>query len=357
MQNISAPQWDWDNMLKVFRALGGTAQNLVFREGALGRGLFPVDPSRPVLLRLPRNLLFRVDEVEFAGERMMLKPTANVGQAERMFFEGYENAFSWGGGGRTESVAFIAALDLLPADVRDRLSAEFGFESLLNGDPIERAGRRFLGSRYIRLANEEFVMPLIELTNHDPGGLPFQTGAAGLHIEGKVSGEVLTCYGAHDAFSIFHTFGFANREPGSFSLGMKLEWEGMNIMIERNPARPEKRGKDWIPQLTSNGNTHTLSFLMIGHPKYPRLSRGAFSTLMRQVGMKNRDEAFDRILRFNWMRYLRLLEVLEPYEGEMIVTLRKVVRYQLEAMCHCIGSREPEAEVLPAGQVWSLSAR
>jgi hypothetical protein len=40
------------------------------------------------------------------------------------------------------------------------------------------------------------------------------------------------------------------------------------------------------------------------------------------------------------MRFLRLLEALEPYEGGMIATLRKTARYQLEATSYHIGTGE-----------------
>jgi hypothetical protein len=56
--------------------------------------------------------------------------------------------------------------------------------------------------------------------------------------------------------------------------------------------------------------------------------------------VQNPDEVFDFILRFNALKFLELLELLEPHDGELVVTLRRVARYQLEAMAHCIGSRE-----------------
>ena len=83
-----------------------------------------------------------------------------------------------------------------------------------------------------------------------------------------------------------------------------------------------------------------LSYLMIGNPKFPRLSRGIFRTLMKQAGAPNLDEVFDFILHFNRTRFLGLLAALEPLGGEMAVTLRKMARLQLERMSHCIGTRD-----------------
>jgi hypothetical protein len=61
---------------------------------------------------------------------------------------------------------------------------------------------------------------------------------------------------------------------------------------------------------------------------------------MRDAGQKDPERVFDRILLENRLKFLKLLEILEEHEGGLIPTLRRVVRYQLEAMCWCVGSRE-----------------
>ena len=35
--------YSWDDMIAEFRALGGTADNIVQAKGPLGRGIFPID--------------------------------------------------------------------------------------------------------------------------------------------------------------------------------------------------------------------------------------------------------------------------------------------------------------------------
>ena len=47
----------WDELLDEFRALGGTADNIRLGHGEFGRGLFPVDPAKPVVIDIPDNLL------------------------------------------------------------------------------------------------------------------------------------------------------------------------------------------------------------------------------------------------------------------------------------------------------------
>jgi hypothetical protein len=64
------------------------------------------------------------------------------------------------------------------------------------------------------------------------------------------------------------------------------------------------------------------------------------------------DEVFDAILHRNRMKFYALLETIEACDVQMAVTLRKMVRYQLNAMSHCMGSRNPDEPFLPP-KLWS----
>lgn len=347
-------KYSWDEMLRLFRLLGGTAENVILKEGALGRGLMAQDPARPIRIRIPTNLLFNVEDVEFTEDRLRLKKMVDIPEPERMFFEAYEDGFSWGGGGRSQSIDFIVALDSLPAEVRELLVTEFGFESLLHGESSERAQRRFLQSRMLRWAGRDTIMPIIELANHSFAGLPYRADD-GVHIEGIVKDEVLVTYGPHDTFSIFQTFGFLSVEPGAFSLATKMQLEDRELLVFRDVSAPIKRGDAWIPQLTTVNGMPALAYLMIGHRSMPRQPRGIFRALAREAGLKRCDEAFDSILQFNWAKFLKLLMVLDAHEGSMVDTLRKMARYQLEAISHCIGAIEPEEARPEKEEVWSMS--
>jgi hypothetical protein len=331
----------WEAMLVAFRALGGSAENVRLGHGTFGRGLFPVDPTKPILLRLPENLLFSVDDVEFVEERMRIRDSAHVAKPEREFFETYENTFSWGGEGRLQSEEFIAALDSLPSDVRAALIVDFGMGDLLEGDRTERIRRRFLKSRLISWNGKNVMTPLIELANHDPGGLLYAENSSNyLEIQGKAQEEVFICYGKRDSFGIFSTFGFADRQEQAFSFPMKTNLQAFELTITWDIAAQVRRGNFFTPQLRREGNNFYLSYLMIGHTQYPRLSRGIFVALMRDIGLTDADEVFDTILHLNRIKFLNLLAVLDPYESEIIVTLRRMARYQLEAMAYCVGIRQ-----------------
>jgi len=324
----------------VFRSLGGTADNIVQKSGPRGRGIFPIDPSKPIRLRVPQNLLIPVSDVEFVEDRMKIKDSAIVGNPERIFFENYQEAFSWGSVGRNEAAALIEALDDLPPDVRALLSSDFTMKLRLEGGSVvERAQRRFLDSRQIEKGAAWVVMPLMELVNHAPTGVPYDV-SDGVTIEGVFPGEVLVFYMDMDTLGIFRTFGFASPERCAFSLPIQDQTGRRKILVQRRINFDSKLGSFQVPDFRMDGDTLVLSCLMIGDVKFPRLSRGIFCRVMKEAGKQDPEEAFDAILHHNRTKFLKLLEALEPYGGGLIPTLRKVVRYQLEAMSFCIGTRE-----------------
>jgi len=83
----------WDDMLTVFRALGGTADNICLRKGERGRGIFPIDPAKPIAIRIPENLLIKLSDVRFVDGKFRMSPETKATPGEIAFFENYENRF------------------------------------------------------------------------------------------------------------------------------------------------------------------------------------------------------------------------------------------------------------------------
>lgn len=351
-----AEDLSWDEVLRFFRMLGGTVDNITLKSDAAGRRLTAIDPEKPVQLRVPTNLLYRVEDLTFENDQLCLKPGADVGDAERLFFDAYQAGFSWGAGGRSQTMSFIEGLDRLPDAVRTLLAQEFGFEDLTEGDLIERTQKRFLECRSMHAGGTEFIAPVMELANHDSGGLARFHDDGGLGIHGAVKDEVHIAYGVFDSFSLFRTLGLVRREPGAFSQSTELQFEGSRtLQILADTSAAVRRGNTWIPQLANENGRPVLPFLMIGHRTKPRQPRGIFRVVAAESGFNNADEIFDIILQFNWGKFLDLLTLFESYEGDAVATLRTVVRYQLEAISHCIGSMDVETLPPAKQKVWSLS--
>jgi hypothetical protein len=332
----NALSWPWNEMLEEFRALGGVAGNIGLSEG---RGLVAVNPAESVLLRVPRNLLIRADDIEICDGHIRIRESADVSDADRRFFEKYESAFSWGAGERARSAAFIAGLDGLPAEVRELLIAEFGLGDLLQGDLAQRIQTHFMRSHEIPWHGGTVMAPLLELANRGMEGLRYERGKH-LQIQGYVRNEILVRYGAEDAYSTFCRFGIAARQSMAFGLPMTLHYEDREIVISRNTNAGVMRGNDRVPRVGVNGRLISFSYAPLGHRKNIRLARGVFRTLLREAGVKSPDEAFDRVVRSSTLRFIKLLRAMERHEGEMISTLRRMARHQLEAINCSIGARE-----------------
>jgi hypothetical protein len=332
----------WEDLLAEFRRLGGVAENIVLGRGSFGRGLFPRNPGKPFLLRLPDNLLFPIEDIKFSDNHIRIREAAGIGAAERDFFGRYQAAFSWGGGGEAESARFIAMLDALPREVRTMLITYLQMGDFLEEDRADRTQKRFLQSRMIYWNKRSVLMPLIELANCGTEGIVYGDGPDGhLQIEGETRGEILVNYGPHDSLDMFRSYGFPSARPRAYSLPIKTKAGSMGVRIGWNTAAKTKRADFWVPEMKIKGDEIVLSHLILGNAIAPRLPRGIFCALMKEAGVaRGVDEAFDRILFANRQRYLELIEALEPLRGEMVGMLRATAHFQLEAMTHCIGTRD-----------------
>jgi hypothetical protein len=337
-----AKAYTWDRMIEEFRALGGVADNVSVKQGPFGRGLFPVDPAKPVTIFAPKNLLYSISDLEFTGGALRVKKNASgVSEREKEFFNAYQEAFSWGAGGQKDTAAFVESMDALPADLRDRLTKQFALITVFRGSAEERTQRRFLRSRMIHSQGKQVVMPVVELVNHGTAGVGFEY-KDGISVKGTFPDEILVRYNLTDPLGVITVWGFASEEPVAFSLPMRVPAGNRRLVIMRNFGQIEKLGNTRAPTVKVAGETITLSHLMLGHKKFPRLGKGVFYRLMKGQGIEHdaAEEIFDRILHFNRMQFLQLMQDLEGVEGPAAEMLRKTCYYQMRAMSHCLGSRE-----------------
>lgn len=329
----------WEQIFAAFRGLGGVADNIRLGRGQFGRGLFPIEPDKPIRLYVPENLIFPVEHIGFADDLIKVDESTGTPKPERDFFERYANVLSWGGGGRQEVLALLAAFDALPNEIQALLATDFGMSEWLEGERATRAQLQFLQSRVYEKGGRDVLIPMFELANHDRRGFRWKDEDGGVGIAGNASGEILMSYGQHDPLSMFHRFAIVSREPVAFSLPMTVQIGPIPLSIGRS-FEVVQRGDTLLPRMMDSGGGLALAFLTLGHPNFPRLPRGTFRALMKPLGASNPDEEFDRIAHANWTKFLELLGVLETHEGDMIVSLRKMAQYQLEAMSFCIGARE-----------------
>ena len=326
----------WNEMQAEFRALGGTADNICLRDGPLGRGLFPVDPGRPIAIHIPETLLVATSDVRFENGAFRVLPDSKVGARERSFLEAYENDFSWGGGGRRETERVFERAQELPAELRVRLRSTYHCGDWFLEPTDALVQQSFLDARCIQYGDHKVVMPILELANHGAG--PSYLTQNGLSVHWAFQGEVLVSYATLDPQGMFTVWGFAVEQPQAFSIALSGKVGRNPVQIGRDLGALSPVAQYWIPKSAVIGDTANLQFLMIGNRQYPRTCKSIFCKIMQEAGFGEYEEGFETVCHANRRHFLKLLSEVEAVDGPMALSLRRMARYQLDALSFCYGN-------------------
>jgi hypothetical protein len=328
----------WEDMLAEFRALGGIAENLCLKNGAFGRGLFPLEPSKPYKLHIPASLLININHVEFENDVFRVGPKAQIGERARSFLEGYERDFSWGVANQ-EVRDVLQMLYEAPEEIRELMRSPFNTDSWLI-EPTHPAAvqRRYLASRALAFKpGIDVVIPIVELANHGQK-TGYEVDENGVGLKGKTDGEILANYHRDDPLGMFVGWGFVSEnESFACSLSLGVDKKGPPLRIMRKEVNLELRPRPFMPDVTREGDTLILSFLMLGNRHNPQLPRAIFDHIMREAGRKNVVEMFDYIQLVNRLQWLKLMKASESAAVPLGQMLRNLARSQLEAMSYNIG--------------------
>jgi hypothetical protein len=343
---VTQEQQNWQEMISEFAALGGIADNVCLRQGRYGRGLFPIDRSKPIRVCIPERLLLPLEYVGFIDNQFRVSPQAAIGNRERAFLENYERDFSWGAS-RNHAEELLGMLAEAPANLRELLEIPFGLEPWLAGPTPRAIQERFLYSRVIKFKDKMVVMPIIELANHGHA-TTYQPEQDRLELSGTFEDEVLVRYTISDPLGIFAQWGFVTgTEPFALSVPVRLDRKAGALVVERNLEKfgelvsTDDAGKPpFVPEVSVEGGTVKLSHMLLGHKNFPRIARGIFYTAMRKAGIQDPAEPFDLIQHINRTLLYRLLELSEGAAPPLATLLRTVARYQLECASNNVGIRE-----------------
>ena len=331
----------WDDLLEEFRALGGTAENIRLGHGPFGRGIFPVDPAKPVAIQIPDNLLVASKDMVFVNGVPRVGPAASVNDRERAWLDRYQQDFAWsGGGGGDEIKRLYEMAGELSAELRALLFTKYVCGFWFAEPTDELLQQRYFQTRTITHPKRRLsvVMPLIEMVNHGEGSR--YDLSAGVALRGSFPGEVLVQYADLDSFDFFRQWGIVTPCPAAFSLAIQGKIGATPLHIGQDFNARVTSERVWIPDLSKQDGIVRLPFLLIGNGKAPRLPKGIFYRLMRDAGYKGFEESFDMICHTNRLHFLTLLEELEPFDLPIARMLRSVAVYQLRAMSFCFGVRE-----------------
>jgi hypothetical protein len=324
----------WNDMLTEFRALGGVAENIRLDHGPFGRGLFPVDPKKPVAITIPENLLVLLEDVYFEDDVFRVNLRSPISARGRAFIEQYERAFAWEVA-RGEIERFLSAMNELPEPVRELATQRLGLGRFFLPVVPELVRKWFFETRAIRAGSRSVVMPIIELANH--GGSAVYQMSSGLELSGTFDGEVLVRYTTpSDAYHMFLNWRFASKELTAFSLAINGIYAGREFQIKREF---EDESLPFVPEASLDGDRIVLSYLLLGHERNPRVPKGAFRKAVGLQKLDHPDEVYDVIQMVNRQNFLDLLEVLEGVDLPGASILRTLAINQLAALSHHYGVR------------------
>jgi hypothetical protein len=329
---------NWDDLLEEFRVLGGTAKNIRLGQGEFGRGIFPVDPGKPIAIHLPDNLLVASKDMIFVRGVPRLGPAATVSERERAWLDRYQEEFAWGAEGGEEVKRMFEMAGALPPELRHSLLTKYGCGAWFANPTDELIRQRFFETRTITYRGQSVVMPLIEMVNHGEG--PRYDLSDGVALRGSFPGEVFVQYSDLDSFDYFLSWGFATQRPVAFSVGLEGKIGSAPLQIRQDFNARVTSERSWVPDIFKKGDIVLLPFLMIGNMRFARLPKGIFYRLMRDAGYVDFEEAFDMVHHLNRLHFINLLQELEPFDLPIARTLRAMARYHLRAMSFCFGVRE-----------------
>ena len=323
----------WNEMLAEFQALGGVAENIRLGAGPFGRGLFPIDPSKPVHIDIPERLLVPLDDVVIENNDFRISQASAIGAPARAFLEAYEREFAWGPG-HVEVEQFLAAMNELPESLRVRLS-QLGLRRFFNPVSPALLKKWFFGARCINFRDRKVVMPIVEMANH--GGTAKYDRQASVGLHGSFEGEVLVRYCATtDPLDMFLNWAFAAREPIAFSLERSAQIGGRQLEIRRDFTHDS--ASPFVPDVTVDETRIVVQYMLLGHQQFPRLPKAAFRRAIAPAKLADPDELYDFIQFGNRQDFLELLNVLVTVDSPVVPALRSLALNQLGALSWHFGA-------------------
>ncbi len=341
----------WDELVAEFCALGGVAENVRLGVGKFGRGIFAVDPSKPVTLHAPETMLVPADQFEVRDGQIRVADSATIGERERAFVEAYHRHFTWGAGLFEEFWRLQEAWHRLPADVEDfirRMGASKDIARCFLAPSAELCFFKFVRTRDYSYHAKAYMAPVIDLVNHSTAA-PIFVVENGVGVAGTFSDEVLARYNARDPWWNALSYGFSDPGGFAYSLAISVDVDGRHrIVIERDITANDVIGGISFPRASSADGAFVLPYLTLGSTAGPDLPRGVFRKLaVPPLTPDDADKAFDGIAQFNRRKFLDLLTLLRKHDGEVVRMLETAAIHQLGTLSDCVGARDLSAIELP----------
>ena len=321
----------WNALVEGFKSFGGTAENLIQREGALGLGLFPIDASKPVELRVPDNLLVSTDNLEVIDSNVVLKDESSYPKGFGEWYSNFQAEYSWGAEARKSIKAFEEGLRNLPESLLRKLQS-LGLinikQRLTEPNDDQASFQRFIATRQLYRNGNRVLMPMIELVNHSPLQSSWIMDKESIAIKGKYDNEILVRYSVSDPLHRYIQYGFNCKEPMGFSLRFQLIHNNQKIIIDG--------GINFEPTKTHPTSRRNESIVLhkplLSSYKRPRMPRSLFGEHIKFHPNINANELFEQIHLKNRIIVIDLVKDLQNINNNAARQLETACLNQIEIL-------------------------
>nr|WP_115094579.1 hypothetical protein [Synechococcus sp. UW106] len=329
-QNVHNVSQKWQHLIEGFRDLGGTVENIIQKQGAFGLGLFPIDPTQPIELRAPAELLVPTNQIKLVNGDLSLADPANFPAGYDEWFETFQRDFSWGADGRNSILSFERELRSLPKVIQQRLNP-FCSVPIAERLPSEDDGtilQRFLRTRRISWKDQTVLMPMIELVNHSAQQASWKVEEDAIRVSGSFANEILVRYSFADPLHRFLQYGFGCVEPTAFSMDMRVKHHERLIIVKgginHRPMHPLK--------VSINAKQVMIDRPLLGCKPSVKAPKRLFLEALSGVEGVEPNELFEQIVHINRKQILNLLTAIDSIKQPLIPELKQTCLDQLVAL-------------------------
>lgn len=329
---------NWKELINGFREFGGTINNINQTKGDFGLGLFPIDPTKPVELRVPDQLLVSTENIMLVNGQITLKDNEGYPSGFQEWYQGFQKYYSWGADGRRSIEFFENELAKLPEETL-QIIQRFGLYNInIRSNPNNDENKtmsRFIATRRINRNGKPVLMPMMELVNHSASASSWGITDDSIFLAGNYSGEVLVRYSASDPLCRLMQYGFCCDEPMAFSISLNFTHYGDNIQVAGGigyePQKPCKiqRKQDKI----------LIDKPIIGIKNAKRKPRSLFLKACENADIVNAGELFDKIHMFNTKGLIKLYKSVQDEDGWAAKQLQITCLNQINMLTEHIGIR------------------
>ena len=331
---------DWHAFLDEFRAFGGKAENVMQRKGAYGLGLFPIDPSKPVELHVPDELLVPVEQLTINDGNLVASDPSSLPEGYGDWFARYQSKYSWGSEAKENILQFEEGLKNLPESLKEILKRNGIYNSEIRfpgNNQDQELLDRYVASRCINRKGQRVIMPLIELLNHSPSSKGYDMKGDGVLVTGMYDGEVLVKYNNADPLRRLFGYGFNAPEPLAFSVSCRVLHKELNVVIQGGLSRKVFAQP---PKVEVQGERLFIEQPLLGASQSPKMPKTLLIQACMNIEGVDAGELFDQIIQRNMVTYINLIRELKSLDGYVENLLRNCCLDQLFALSQHFGQRD-----------------